>query len=181
MMSNYVAHIIQWVLALTLAIAVITDIRSQKVYNWLTFPVFALGFILNCLRAGPYGLLDSLEGVCAGSIALVLVILGGMGAGDIKLIWAIGALMGPHFTVSTVLWTCISGGVIGVGYAIKKGELAHTIKNALIGTHVLALTKSPESLKGLAAASKVGKMPYAPAIAVGAAVATYLMSRQSLW
>jgi prepilin peptidase CpaA len=158
-----------------LAIAVVTDLRTRKIYNWLTFPALTLGFLLNGWRDGGHGLLFSIAGVGIASIALLLfILLGGMGAGDVKLLWAVGAIMGPNFTLWTLLYTAIGGGLIGVIYSMKRGVLIHTVKNALLGGHVFTTVRSADSLEGMAQASKAGKMPYAPAIALGA-FATHIL------
>jgi prepilin peptidase CpaA len=134
----------------------------------------ALGFILNGIKSGPHGLLFSLEGIGVTCLLFILFALMGMGAGDIKMLWAIGSLMGPTFTLWTLLCTFIAGGIMGICVAMKRGELSYTIKNTLIGMHVFAATKSTDALKGIETVSKVGKIPYAPAIAIGFAVAAYL-------
>lgn len=152
---------------ITLCIAVITDLRSHRIYNWLTFPAIALGLLLNSFAARSPGFLFALGGLGIACLSLILFALGAMGAGDVKLLGAVGALMGPHFAFWSLLGTAILGGVLGVIYAIKRGALAHTVRNALVGGHVCAVLNSPEELRGMALTSKAGKMPYAPAIALG--------------
>lgn len=155
-------------LAIVLTIAVVTDIRTRKIYNWLTFPAILLGIVFNAWEHGWPGMLFSLEGVGVACLSLVLfALLGGMGAGDVKLLWAVGAMMGPGFTVWALLFTTLAGGVIGILFAARRGVLGFTIKNALTGGHVFAAVQSPDSLKGMANASKAGKIAYAPAIALG--------------
>jgi len=170
------------VLGCVLAVAVVTDVSKQKVYNWLTFPAIALGFILNVSLQGFLpGLAFSAEGVAMASLSLILFLLkGAMGAGDVKMFWAVGALMGPHFTLWALICTAICGAFLGMGFAIAKGQFVHTWKNALLGGHVLAMTKNADSIKGMADASKVGKMPYAPAIAIGCAIAGYLIHKHTV-
>jgi prepilin peptidase CpaA len=157
----------QIALGIILLIAVVTDIRSHRIYNWLTFPAIALGLLLNSLGTGLPGLFFALGGIGVASLSIVLFLLGAMGAGDVKLLGAVGALMGPHFTLWALLCTAILGGVLGVVYAVRKGALRHTIQNAIVGGHLCATLHAPEELRGMALTSKVGKMPYAPAIALG--------------
>lgn len=162
------------VLAVALVIAVVTDLRSHRIYNWLTFPTIALGLLLNTLGSGVSGTLFALGGLAVSALSLALFLLGAMGAGDVKMLAAIGTLMGPHFTIWTLLWTAILGGVLGAVYALRKGALGYTFRNAIIGGHVCAVLNSPEELKGMALTSKVGKMPYAPAIALGVSMVVLL-------
>lgn len=170
------AMLTQGLLAATLLIAVITDLRSHRIYNWLTFPAMAIGLLLHTFSAGLPGLLFALGGLGVACLALVLFILGAMGAGDVKLLGAVGALMGAHFTLWTLLWTAILGGVLGVVYALRRGALKHTVHNAIVGGHVCAVLGTSENLRGMAQTSKAGRMPYAPAIALGVLSTVLLMN-----
>ncbi len=174
-MPTFLPEVITGVMLL---IATITDVTKRKIYNWLTFPAFFVGIVLNVVMSGGKGLLFSLEGIAVGSIWVLLVILrSATGMGDLKLFLAVGAIMGPKFTLWTLLCSAIAGGVMGVFYALRRGVLGHTVKNALLGVHVLATVQSPDSLKSMASESKAGKMPSAPSIAVGAAIAWWLIMR----
>jgi prepilin peptidase CpaA len=157
----------QGLLAATLLIAVITDLRSHRIYNWLTFPMLAAGLLVHTMTDGLPGLQFALGGLGVACLSLVLFILGAMGAGDVKLLGVVGALMGAHFTLWTLLWTAILGGALGVVYALRRGALKHTLHNALVGGHVCTVLGTTENLQGMAQTSKVGRMPYAPAIALG--------------
>src|SRR5262249_35063142 len=133
--------------------------------------------LLHTLSAGLPGLLFALGGLGIACVALILFILGAMGAGDVKLLGAVGALMGAHFTFWALLCTAILGGILGVAYALRRGALKHTIRNALVGGHVCAVLGTSENLRGMAQTSKVGRMPYAPAIALGVLCTAFLMNR----
>jgi prepilin peptidase CpaA len=159
-----------------LALAVFTDVRTHRIPNWLNFSLLAAGVTLNVVRDGAGGFLFSIEGIAVASISLILFLLaGGLGAGDVKLLWAIGALAGPHFTIWTLLGMALSGGALAIAFAARRRELRGAWQNALVGSHVLATTGRSEAIKSAAAVSRVEKMPYAPAIALGAALAAYLV------
>lgn len=167
--------LLEAVLIVTLALAVLTDLRQQKIPNRLTFPAIALGLVLNTLLNGWHGLLFSVEGLAAASLSLALFLLAGaIGAGDIKLLWAVGALMGPHFAFGTLLATAILGGMQGLLTAARRGELTYTILNTFLGSHALATQGSITEIKGMGRTSRAGKMPYAPAIALGVAAVMLL-------
>jgi len=86
------------VLIFMLLISLYTDIVERKIYNWTTIPAAVLGVILNFLADGAPGLKTSLMGLLTGlAVFLLPFLLGGMGAGDVKLMGAIGALKGPFF------------------------------------------------------------------------------------
>jgi prepilin peptidase CpaA len=154
-------------LAVLLLISVVTDLRTQKIYNWVTFPGILAGIILNGIFSGGHGILFAFEGIAVGMAWIILILLRGSGFGDLKLIYTVGAFMGPAFTAWTLLYTAISGGVLGIIYALRRRVLGHTVKNALLGAHVFAAVQSPEGLQGMVEQSKAGKMAYAPAIALG--------------
>lgn len=158
------------ILGIILAIAVITDLKTQKIYNWLTFPGIAAGIVFNGILSGGHGVLVAFEGIAVGMIWIILVLLRGSGFGDLKLIYAVGAFMGPRFTAYTLLYTALAGGVLGIAYTLYRGGwglLRHTGKNALLGAHVFSVVQSPEGLEGMVEQSKAGKMAYAPAVALG--------------
>ena len=157
----------QAILAVLLIISVITDLRTQKIYNWVTFPGMACGLVLNVIGSGASGILLGVEGMLVGMVWIVLVLLRGSGFGDLKLLMTVGAFMGPVFTGWTILYTAIAGGVMGIVFALRRRVLKHTVKNAVIGAHVFAAVQSADSLNGMVEQSKAGKMAYAPAIAVG--------------
>ena len=80
--------------------------------NILTFPAMLTGLIYYTLTNGGEGLLFSLGGLATGlAVLLILFLMGAMGAGDAKLMGAIGALSGTHAVVNAALFTMVSGGV----------------------------------------------------------------------
>jgi prepilin peptidase CpaA len=110
---------IETILAATVITAAVTDFRSSRVPNWLTFPVTGLALVLYYLQAGPQGLLFSAGGWLAGFGLLIgLYALGGTGAGDVKLLAAVGALSGTSRVFSIFLYTAVFGGVYALGIVV---------------------------------------------------------------
>ncbi len=96
-------------------IAMFTDMRWGKIYNWLTFPLIAVGLALNAWLFGWNGLGMSLAGTIMGGIFyLGVAYIGAFGMGDVKLMAAIGALGGIKFVVSAFLYTS----AIGIPHAL---------------------------------------------------------------
>ena len=116
--------IIFWVTFLVLGIAGIYDIVFSRIPNWLTFPAMAFAIGYHVLASGIPGMLLSLAGLLIGfSIFLLFYILGGMGAGDVKLMAAIGALLGPRDVFYATLYTAIAGGIYAVVLlAVRKNN-----------------------------------------------------------
>ena len=113
------------------AAASVTDLRSRRIPNWLTGPAFLLGIALHLglggLRGAGVALLASL---IAGSVFFVFFIAGGMGAGDVKLMAAVGALAGLHPLTGILIATALLGAVAAVGLALANGRLRETFGNA---------------------------------------------------
>jgi len=163
------------VAGLTLACAVVCDLRTHKIPNGLTLSALALGLALNMGLGGAHGLARSLEGVAIAGLSLGLYGLRMLGAGDVKLLGAVGALLGPTFALWTLLGTALAGGVLALAYAWRRGALTQTLQNAAQGAQVFQITRSTTALTTVAHNSTTGRMPYAPAIALGAALAAWLL------
>ena len=87
-------------LAIGLLIAGVTDVREGRIPNWLTFSLAGFGMAVHGWHQGFSGLLLSVEGLAIGILCLIFFyIKGGMGAGDVKLLGAIGAILGPHLII----------------------------------------------------------------------------------
>jgi prepilin peptidase CpaA len=98
-----------------MSIAAWWDLRTQKIPNLLTYPMMLFGLAYHGLTAGFDGLGFSVAGLLVGtSIFLVPYMLGGMGAGDAKLMGAVGALLGT----TAVLVAAVISVLIGLFYAI---------------------------------------------------------------
>jgi len=156
------------VLVILLTLAAVCDIRTHRIPNPLALAGLILGLVWHGWRGGGAGLLLSLEGVAVAALALLPYALGGLGAGDVKLLGAVGALMGPAFLLWTLLGTILAGGLLALAWAARRGVLRETTQNVLLGLHLL---HARAGVSALASASQAGKMPLAPAIGLGAAFA----------
>ena len=124
---NLAINIILILLAFT---SFITDITKKKIYNVQTYPSMALGLILGYTAGGGHGILMSFAGLFTGLALLFIIFLsGGIGAGDVKLLGAIGALKGTVFVLWTMFYTGLIGGIMAFAYIIWKGRLRATLKN----------------------------------------------------
>lgn len=130
-----VLKIVLGVLALT---AGTYDLRVRRIPNWLNLTGAILGIGLNELLAGRYGTAESLLGIlCAFAVYVPLFLLRAMGAGDAKLMIAIGAIVGPRNWFEIFLAAALLGGVVAIVVAIVKRRLRETCGNT--GTIVVAL------------------------------------------
>jgi prepilin peptidase CpaA len=115
-------------IALTAAlIAAVTDVWKFKVYNLLTLPLLAAGVLYHSMRAD---LASSLFGVLFGFGALIaLHVIGGMGAGDVKLMAALGAWLGLPLTFHVFIASSLAAGAYAVVLMVVTGKVGETFLN----------------------------------------------------
>jgi prepilin peptidase CpaA len=155
--------------ALTLAlVGAIIDVQHQRIPNWLTYPGIVLGLGLRTAFLGWRGLMSGLTGfLLAGGIMFLFYMVRAMGAGDVKLMAGIGALVGPSQAVGVLLATAIFGGLLAIGYALYRRRMMSTLKNvgSVLRFHAWAGAQAHPELN-LDNPSAL-RMPYGLAIALG--------------
>ena len=127
-------------LMIVLLIAVVMDLRSSRIPNWLTFP--AMGFALagHAWLNGIDGFLFSLAGLGTGlGLFFFIYLAGGIGAGDVKLMASIGAFIGVYGVLSCAWIAMIIGGIYAAGamgyqwgVAVAGQRLVHAAYGAIM-------------------------------------------------
>ena len=113
-----------------LAIACISDLRTRRIPNVLTFTAAGLALVFHVVTGGWSAAGTSLAGLLVGgALFFPMFALRGMGAGDVKLLAAVGAWIGPGQIVFVALATSIVGGLIGLVVAIGHGYLKAAVSN----------------------------------------------------
>lgn len=157
-------------LFLALAVAVIWDLKWQRIPNWLTLPAMIMGLFFNTAPAGLQGLLAGASGLCLGlAVFFIPYLLGGMGGGDVKLMGAAGAFLGPKGVVLAFFYTALIGGIYAIILIIKGGHLREDL-----GRYAIALKTffCPGMLACLPVPrGERPKLCYSVAIALGTIVA----------
>jgi prepilin peptidase CpaA len=158
-------------------IAAVWDLKWRRIPNILTIPAVISGVAMHSVQSGRNGLVSSLLGMAiGGGILLVFYILGGMGAGDVKLMAGVGALAGYPLVLAVLFLMGIAGGTMAVGKLV-----ARVIKRDSVGNG--GLTDSPGSAT-LAQEHEMDRpgggvmketMPYGVAIAAGTVVSLVLL------
>jgi len=178
---SYLQPGLQSLLLLLVLIAAVFDLRERRIPNWLAASGLLLGIAGNSILFGISGLWTSLEG--AGLALLVYVplfALRAMGAGDAKLMAAIGAITGPMNWIGILVLTCLFGGLLAVLLVLARGRVYHTLGNLrLILTswrfHHLPYQVSPELDVG---SEKALRLPHAVSIFLG--TVSYLVAA-AIW
>ncbi|MGO9465600.1 MAG: prepilin peptidase [Isosphaeraceae bacterium] len=159
-----------WVVSLILIEAAVIDGRSLRVPNWLTYHFLLAGLALAVLTGGSDKLMWSTAGAIVGLLSLLpLYAIGGMGAGDVKLMAGLGAWIGPWLVFEAFVSTALVGAGIALGMMAYTGEIwKHLIMTQEIGREILVI-RNPSALAERAAQRKPGMMllPYGIPIAIG--------------
>ena len=159
---------IVWIaLPFILAFACYGEIKERRIPNWLTLGGIALGVGAGLIEGDLEGLKDSALGLAiAGGMFLPFCLLGVVGGGDMKLMAAVGAIVGWPMVLRVLCNTCIAGGVISVAIMAWNGVLLTTLANVF-----RIIFGMPRKSRGLRNPPMV---PYALAITIGTLVAVFL-------
>ena len=144
------------------------DLWTRRVPNELTVALTLTGFATAVSGVSDLTFLASLAGFALGlGLMLPPFIIGGTGAGDVKLFAAIGALIGPMPIAIAFLYTAMAGGVFALVVAIRRQRLRKTIGDA-----ARIVTGDAQAALEIKSPSSNNRFAYAPAIAVGTVLAT---------
>lgn len=163
-----------------LVTAAVIDWKSYRIPNWLTVSGMAFGLIYNTVAAPIWyqGLLGALAGLAVGLIVLLPVyVLRVLGAGDVKLMAMVGAIVGLSDILNAVLYSLIVGGVAAIAFAIYHRALRRMTANVtdIIQTMTIAALTGTHPTPALEARASIGKLPYGVSIAAG--TIAWLMAR----
>ena len=129
---------IDFILILVLAISLYTDFKYRKIYNAVTLPALLLGLVINFWNSGLSGLLFFGQGLLLGAALLFLpFILGGLGAGDVKLLAVVGACKGPQFVFTAFILTALLGGLMALVILAYNRKLVPTLLRLGSGVKIL--------------------------------------------
>lgn len=147
------------------------DIRTRRIPNVITFGTAALGLVLAATGASGVTLGSSLLGWLAG-VALMLPgrLLGASGMGDVKLMAAVGAVVGIQRIPAAFIGTAIVGGTLAIVIAVLRRRLRATLDGT--GKILTAPTASRDFIER---AGAVNRFSYGPAIAAGGVLAAWFV------
>lgn len=154
-------------------VAMITDLRSGLIPNWLTFPGILLGLALGAglplidglgLAGVRLGLLGSVSGLVLLGVAFGLfALLGFVKLGDVKLMAAVGALLRWPNALLALVYVSLAGGLVALVYALATGRLLRVLRN------IFAMGRRAVSRRRSEPPPQLHPIPYALAIFLGSA------------
>jgi prepilin peptidase CpaA len=159
-----------WLVTATLVVAAVIDGWKLKVPNLITFPMIISGWVYSGAAYGWEGLGYSLLGTVIGlALLMPAYAIGGMGAGDVKLLAGVGAWVWGSVTFYAFCVSAVVGGVIAVGMVLyRRGWRKHRLQFEMILTEILTI-RDPNQLSVIAADRKSSMLllPYGIPIALG--------------
>jgi len=167
-----IKHFVFLLPALFATIAGISDWWSRRIPNWLTVPGLLLGIAVNSAMRGWPGAKDSLLGAGLGLLLLLpFVLLRSLGAGDWKLVGALGGFLGPQRLIAVLFVTVLIAGIMALLLIVWKGRVRQTLRNivrllaAFFSFHLPGPELSLENPDAL-------KVPFGVAVAIAVVVYT---------
>jgi prepilin peptidase CpaA len=127
---HYLPPVLQLLLVAVVVAAGLNDVRTRRIPNWLTVTGFFVGIVLNTLLYETPGLWMAVKG--AGLALLIyfpLFAIRAMGAGDAKLMAAVGAIVGPANWVGVFVLTAVVGSVFGLAVIVVTRRVRRTAAN----------------------------------------------------
>jgi len=159
-----------WLVTITLIVAAVIDGYKLKVPNWLTFPMIISGWVYSTAYFGWEGLGWSMVGTGVGlALLLPAYAIGGMGAGDVKLLAGVGAWVWGTVTFYAFCVSAIVGGVVALGMVFYRRKWGHHQAQFWSILTEIWIIRNPEKLASIAAERKSSMMllPYGIPIAIG--------------
>jgi prepilin peptidase CpaA len=122
-------HSAQFAVAVA-SLACVYDLRTRRIPNALTFGAAVVALVAHGIVGGRPELIASAGGWLLGvALFFPLVALGGLGAGDVKLLGAIGAWLGPSTVLHVGFFSTVAGGVLALVVALHAGYLRQALQN----------------------------------------------------
>jgi len=148
------------------------DLKARRLPNYLTLGTALAGLAVQFAAYGWPGLAAGLQGLGLGFGLLILpYALGGMGAGDVKALAALGAWLGPAQTLGLFVYMALAGGLMALGVLLWQGLLWASLKRlgVQLGGWLSALRYGVAPVAAAAPAPGEMTLPYGVAMALGMA------------
>jgi prepilin peptidase CpaA len=161
-------------LTLLVTVSAVIDLKTQRIPNVLVLSGLIFGFLYNLLSFGLEGILFGFLGLFTGlAIFIVPYLMGGMGAGDAKLMGSIGAIIGAKGVVNAFIPIAIAGGIYALALLISRNEGKSWYSKAHMGAIELIYSRNFPT-RSENSSAKAPKLCYGVAIALGTYVYVFL-------
>lgn len=148
-------------LGVVLVIAAITDWHRRKIYNWLTYSAALGGVVLHTVVFGFSGLITGVvTAVAVIVIGLLTLPLGWLGGGDIKLLAAVGATVGPAALFEVFFYSLFVGLLMGLILSAINGYLGELLLR--IGRYLKSLLLSAATRTNMTEEIETDERAYLP-------------------
>ncbi len=155
-------------------VACVSDVRKRRIPNLLTFGAALAALVVHLVTGGASGAGVAIGGWLLGTaLFLPFFFVRGMGGGDVKLLAALGAWLGPRDVLWLAIYSSMAGGALALGVALARGYLLAAIRN-VIGLLSYWRTAGFGAAPGLTLDSKAPRLAYAIPILAGTAVTLWL-------
>lgn len=160
------------IISVLLLLALVSDLKTYRIKNSITYGFMLVGLAVNTAMGGFKGMMFSVRGIMLPAACLIILyMIRAIGAGDIKLLSAVGAVMGAGFALYAAAYAFICGGFIALAVILVRRNgaerLRHLltyIKSCLLTAELLQYTDFTDSRDG-------GRFHFSIAVASGTAVA----------
>lgn len=147
-----------------------TDIAHRRVPNMITLPLAAFGLLYHFYMSGMNGLIFSISGILTGFGLLILFyLMGGMGAGDVKLLAAVGSILGPVNVFHAFIYAALLGGLYAI-YVLYRHSVLRTSVERCVSAPVDFLRTGHWLWSPSPAEKKLPRLCYAVAISLGTGI-----------
>lgn len=157
------------ILGIAIALIFYYDGRYRRIPNKITFSLLVFGFVFNIITQGLPGVTFAFLGLITGAALLLIpYLLGGVGAGDVKFLAAVGTVFGYQFVIAAFLYGAVLGGIWSMIVLIRRGSLWISIKSILwnIAMKLTNSTSKVIPLKTMSAGKEWG-FPYGIVMGLG--------------
>lgn len=149
-----------------LCLAVWRDVQRNRIDNWITFPAVLIAACAHLYINGASGFLYALGGLAVGlALLMPFHVAGGMAAGDVKLMGAVGAFLGPMDSLVAAGASLVAGSLFGVITLATRGGLRTGLDH--IGRQLVSASMTRIWVNAAPGSAAAHRFPYAIAIATG--------------
>lgn len=164
-------------LVILLASAAITDITKHRIPNLLSLTGVVFGLGMQIYLFGGSGLWAGLLGLTVGLLTMLpLYIFASLGAGDVKLMAAVGTFLGPLEVFAAAVFSTLAGGLFAIVLMALRGDLWWTLRRYGEMLRHIVLAREALYIPPAAGETAGRRAAYAPAIAAGTIASLWYFS-----